>query len=140
MLRRLHLSDVRALLLWAVLTAFMSALLFLLIVHLNLEPPESTGQMASSVVAYFVYAIVYCSVVALALGLPLAVLTPIRMRAGWYAGVVCGAFLGLASAAVSMVLFSFNGSTSSSIEYSLLGVACGALAGVAAGRKASEPT
>jgi len=127
---RLQLSDVRALLLWALVTAFMFATLDLLIVHINIEPPEAISQMLISVATFFVFSIIYCSVVALVLGLPLVALTRSRMQIGLSVATALGATLGSASAAVGMFLFFFSGPVSSILIILLLGASCGACASV----------
>ncbi len=111
----------------------MFASLDLLIVHINIEPPEAISQMLISVTTFFVLSIIYCSVVALVLGLPLVALTRSRLQSGLSAATAQGATLGLASAAVGMFLFFFNGPVSSILIILLLGASCGACAGVISG-------
>ncbi len=127
---RLQLADARALLLWAVITAAMFAVLNLLIVHINVEPPESVDQMLISVTTFFVYSIVYCSVIALVIGLPLIAVTRSRMQTGASAATIHGAILGLASVTVGMFLVFFSGSVWSVLIILVLGAACGACAAV----------
>jgi hypothetical protein len=130
----LRLFDVKALLLWALVTAFMFATLDLLIVHINIEPPEAISQMLISVTTFFVFSLIYCAVVALLLGLPLVAITRSRMQTGLSVAIAQGATLGLASAAVGLFLFSFNGPVSTILITLLLGATCGACAGVIGGR------
>lgn len=130
---RLQSSDVKALLLWALITAAMFAVLNLLIVHINVQPPEATAQTVISVATFFVYSLISCSVVALVVGLPLIALTRTGMQTGLFASVVHGAILGLASVAIGMLLI-FSESTSSILTVLLLGGLCGACAGVISGR------
>jgi hypothetical protein len=117
---RLQRSDVKALLLWAVLTAAMFAVLMLLIVQINIEPPRAAGQILVSVISFFVISVFCCSVVALVFGLPLIALTRTRMQTSLSAATVHGAILGLASVIIWM-LFSFGGSMSSVFIVLLLG-------------------
>ena len=131
---RLRIFDVKALLLWALVTAFMFAILDLLIVHINIEPPEAISQMLISVTTFFVFSIIYCSVVALVVGLPLIAFTRSRMQTGLSVATAQGAVLGLASTAVGVFLFFFNGPVSSILIILLLGALCGAGAGVISGR------
>lgn len=137
---RIQLVDVRALLCWAPITAFLFTVLNLVIIQLNLEPPEPIGQMLISLAVFFVYTTVICSIVGLVLGLAFVALTRTRMQSGRSIGAVHGALLGLASVAVGTALFSFSGPTSSILVVLLLGAMCGASAGAIVGYKATEST
>jgi hypothetical protein len=136
---RLQSSDARVLLLWAVITAAMFAVLDLLIVHINIEPPEAAGQISISVISVFVIGAICCSVIALVIGLPLVASTGTGMRTGPSAAAVHGALLGSASAAAWMIVF-FSGSISSVLIVLLFGAVCGACAGVISGRTMVQVT
>jgi hypothetical protein len=136
MFPRLQLSNTRVLLLWALITAAMFAVLNLLIVHINVEPPEPFGQILLSVATFFAYNVVYCSVVALVIGLLLVALTRTRMQTGPLVATIHGAILGSASVAVGMLVFFFSGTVRSVLIILVLGAACGACAALVVGRAA----